>query len=249
MPRRMPTTARQRPSRIDHSRAPPRSAASCCARAASPPAQQRAFDEHWPRFGLDYTGSDRATSTRSSAAARRACSRSASATASSCVFAAQHEPAARLHRHRSACARRRPPAERAGRRRHATTSASTSHDAVEVLQHEIADGALDEVRIYFPDPWHKKRHNKRRLVQPEFVGAAGAQARARRPLAPRHRLAGLCRADVGRARRRAAACATAPARAAHVPRPGLAAGRPISRRAARNSATASGICCTTAADA
>ena len=34
---------------------------------------------------------------------------------------------------------------------------------------EIADGALDEIRIYFPDPWHKKRHNKRRLVQPEFA--------------------------------------------------------------------------------
>ena len=43
------------------------------------------------------------------------------------------------------------------------------HDAVEVLTNEIADGALDEVRIFFPDPWHKKRHNKRRLVQPEFV--------------------------------------------------------------------------------
>ena len=43
------------------------------------------------------------------------------------------------------------------------------HDAVEVLTHEIADGSLDEVRIYFPDPWHKKRHNKRRLVQPEFA--------------------------------------------------------------------------------
>jgi tRNA (guanine-N7-)-methyltransferase len=43
------------------------------------------------------------------------------------------------------------------------------HDAVEVLRHEIADAALDEVRIYFPDPWHKKRHHKRRLIQPEFV--------------------------------------------------------------------------------
>ncbi len=39
------------------------------------------------------------------------------------------------------------------------------HDALEVLQHEIACGALDEVRIYFPDPWHKKRHHKRRLVR------------------------------------------------------------------------------------
>ena len=43
------------------------------------------------------------------------------------------------------------------------------HDAVEVLEHEIADASLDEVRIYFPDPWHKKRHNKRRLVQPELA--------------------------------------------------------------------------------
>ncbi|MBP6596607.1 MAG: tRNA (guanosine(46)-N7)-methyltransferase TrmB, partial [Arenimonas sp.] len=43
------------------------------------------------------------------------------------------------------------------------------HDAVDVLQQEIAPASLAEVRIYFPDPWHKKRHNKRRLVQPEFV--------------------------------------------------------------------------------
>lgn len=43
------------------------------------------------------------------------------------------------------------------------------HDAVEVLQHAIADASLSELRIYFPDPWHKLRHNKRRLVQPKFV--------------------------------------------------------------------------------
>src|SRR3546814_13209052 len=43
------------------------------------------------------------------------------------------------------------------------------HDAVEVLEHEVADGAPDEIRIYFPDPWHKKRHNKRRLLQPAFA--------------------------------------------------------------------------------
>jgi tRNA (guanine-N7-)-methyltransferase len=41
------------------------------------------------------------------------------------------------------------------------------HDALEVLQHEIGSGALDEVRVYFPDPWHKKRHHKRRLVRAE----------------------------------------------------------------------------------
>jgi len=42
-------------------------------------------------------------------------------------------------------------------------------DAVEVLKHWIADGSLSKVQIYFPDPWHKKRHHKRRIIQPDFV--------------------------------------------------------------------------------
>lgn len=45
------------------------------------------------------------------------------------------------------------------------------HDAVEVLNHCIADNSLDTVQLFFPDPWHKKRHHKRRIVQPEFVQA------------------------------------------------------------------------------
>lgn len=43
------------------------------------------------------------------------------------------------------------------------------HDAVEVLSHMIAPGSLAGIHIYFPDPWHKARHNKRRLVQPRLV--------------------------------------------------------------------------------
>lgn len=43
------------------------------------------------------------------------------------------------------------------------------HDAVEVLKHMIAPASLDGVHIFFPDPWHKKKHHKRRLVQPELV--------------------------------------------------------------------------------
>ena len=43
------------------------------------------------------------------------------------------------------------------------------HDAVEVLEHMIADESLDGVHLYFPDPWHKKKHHKRRLVQDEWV--------------------------------------------------------------------------------
>ena len=44
-----------------------------------------------------------------------------------------------------------------------------AHDAVEVLREQIAPDALDEVEILFPDPWPKKRHHKRRLIQGEFV--------------------------------------------------------------------------------
>lgn len=43
------------------------------------------------------------------------------------------------------------------------------HDAVEVLRDCIADASLGTVQIFFPDPWHKKRHHKRRLIQPLFV--------------------------------------------------------------------------------
>ncbi|MED5621225.1 tRNA (guanosine(46)-N7)-methyltransferase TrmB [Ideonella sp. BN130291] len=45
------------------------------------------------------------------------------------------------------------------------------HDAVEVLDKMIAPQSLAGVHIFFPDPWHKKKHNKRRLVQPGFVAA------------------------------------------------------------------------------
>jgi tRNA (guanine-N7-)-methyltransferase len=44
-----------------------------------------------------------------------------------------------------------------------------AHDAVEVLQQQIPPASLDEVQLLFPDPWPKKRHHKRRIVQPEFA--------------------------------------------------------------------------------
>ncbi|HNQ03945.1 MAG TPA: tRNA (guanosine(46)-N7)-methyltransferase TrmB [Thiobacillaceae bacterium] len=43
------------------------------------------------------------------------------------------------------------------------------HDAVDVLQYMLADASLEGVHIFFPDPWPKKRHHKRRLIQPAFV--------------------------------------------------------------------------------
>jgi tRNA (guanine-N7-)-methyltransferase len=43
------------------------------------------------------------------------------------------------------------------------------HDAVEVLEHMIGKDSVDGIHIYFADPWHKKRHHKRRLIQEQFV--------------------------------------------------------------------------------
>ena len=44
-----------------------------------------------------------------------------------------------------------------------------AHDAVEVLEHMLPEGSLAGVHVFFPDPWHKLRHNKRRLIQPPLV--------------------------------------------------------------------------------
>jgi tRNA (guanine-N7-)-methyltransferase len=47
------------------------------------------------------------------------------------------------------------------------------HDVVEVLQQMLPSGCLDGVHIFFPDPWPKARHHKRRLIQPEFIALLG----------------------------------------------------------------------------
>lgn len=52
------------------------------------------------------------------------------------------------------------------------------HDAVEVLNQMIADGSLDGVHIFFPDPWHKKRHHKRRLIQAPFIDLLSRKLKA-----------------------------------------------------------------------
>jgi tRNA (guanine-N7-)-methyltransferase len=50
-------------------------------------------------------------------------------------------------------------------------------DAVDVLRDRIADQSFDEVLVFFPDPWHKKRHHKRRLIEPAFVSLVAARLR------------------------------------------------------------------------
>jgi tRNA (guanine-N7-)-methyltransferase len=51
-------------------------------------------------------------------------------------------------------------------------------DAVEVLRERIADASFDEVLVFFPDPWHKKRHHKRRLIDATFAALLATKLRA-----------------------------------------------------------------------
>ena len=131
------------------------------------PAQQRAFDEQWPRFGLDYTGTPRDFDAAFGRNAPRVLE-IGFGNGEALRYAAARDPdrdliGIEVH------------APGVGRLLNALAADDARnvrlyhHDAVEVLQHEIADASLDEVRIYFPDPWHKKRHNKRRLVNPAFA--------------------------------------------------------------------------------
>jgi tRNA (guanine-N7-)-methyltransferase len=128
------------------------------------PAQQRAFEETWPRFGLDYIAQPRDFDATFNRTAKRVLE-IGFGNGEALRHAAQHDPARdyigiEVH------------APGVGRLLNALADDDAPnvrlyhHDAVEVLQHEVADASLDEIRIYFPDPWHKKRHNKRRLVSP-----------------------------------------------------------------------------------
>lgn len=52
------------------------------------------------------------------------------------------------------------------------------HDAVEVVRNMIAAGSLDGIHLFFPDPWPKKRHHKRRLIQAQFVAMLASRLRS-----------------------------------------------------------------------
>jgi tRNA (guanine-N7-)-methyltransferase len=52
------------------------------------------------------------------------------------------------------------------------------HDAVEVLEHMVPPAGLAGAHVFFPDPWHKKRHNKRRLIQPPLVSLLASRLKA-----------------------------------------------------------------------
>ena len=49
------------------------------------------------------------------------------------------------------------------------------HDAVEVIDNMLPEASIDGVHIFFPDPWHKKKHNKRRLIQSPLIAKLAAR--------------------------------------------------------------------------
>ena len=130
-------------------------------------AQKRAFDLHWPTLGLDYLGAPRDFDAVFGRTAPRVLE-IGFGNGEQLLFAAEREADRDfigVEVHGPGVGRLLNGAAAAGLR----NLRVYQHDAVEVLQHEVAPASLDEVRIYFPDPWHKKRHHKRRLVQPGFV--------------------------------------------------------------------------------
>ncbi len=131
------------------------------------PGQQRAFDDNWQRWGLEHAQGKLDFEVAFGRAGRRVLE-IGFGMGQSLVTMAAAEPDSNfvgIEVHRPGV----------GRLLHSMAEQEVHnirvycHDAVEVLQDCIDDASLDVVQIFFPDPWHKKRHNKRRLIQPVFV--------------------------------------------------------------------------------
>jgi tRNA (guanine-N7-)-methyltransferase len=131
------------------------------------PAQQRAFDDYWSRFGIDYAGAPQDLDALFGRHAARVLE-IGFGNGEALAWASEHDPARDfigVEVHGPGVGR----LMNALAARDARNVRVYRHDVVEVLAHDIPPGALGEVRIWFPDPWPKLRHHKRRLIQPEFV--------------------------------------------------------------------------------
>jgi tRNA (guanine-N7-)-methyltransferase len=139
------------------------------------PGQERALNEHWPAYGVDL-GADPLD--LEAAFGRRAarCLEIGFGVGEVIGSLAENNPHIDylgIEVHRPGVGRLLLRAAQAGVR----NLRVICHDAVEVLRDKIRDGCLDEILVFFPDPWHKKRHHKRRLIDPAFVDLAIAKLR------------------------------------------------------------------------
>ncbi len=138
-------------------------------------AQRRALDELWPRYGLDFSPSSLDLDALYGRRATRVVEIGFGNGANLASLAASHPErdflGIEVH----------PPG--VGRLLLALAAASLGNvrvscrDAVEVFDAQIPSASLDEIQILFPDPWHKKRHHKRRLIQPAFAACLADRLR------------------------------------------------------------------------
>jgi tRNA (guanine-N7-)-methyltransferase len=131
------------------------------------PAQERALTEVWPSFGLDFDGRPMDLDAIFGRRAPR-CLEIGFGTGELIGALAQADPGTDylgIEVHRAGVGRLLLKA----RDEHLTNLRIVCHDAVEVLERSLADDSFDSILIFFPDPWHKKRHHKRRLIDAPFV--------------------------------------------------------------------------------
>ncbi|MBL0027806.1 MAG: tRNA (guanosine(46)-N7)-methyltransferase TrmB [Rhodanobacteraceae bacterium] len=135
--------------------------------------QKLALETQWPRYGLDYTGMQRDLAA-TFGNTRPVVLEIGFGNGEALLAAAKADPARNyigIEVHEPGVGRLLRDADAAG----LVNLRVSKHDAVEVLRHEIAADSLAEVRLYFPDPWHKKRHHKRRIMQADFVELVAAR--------------------------------------------------------------------------
>ncbi|WP_038291468.1 tRNA (guanosine(46)-N7)-methyltransferase TrmB [Zooshikella ganghwensis] len=129
--------------------------------------QQRGWDEVWPKMGLDYTP-DQIDLTQLFGREAPTIVEIGFGMGHSLLEMAKQSPENNfigIEVHRPGVGALLNEADKQG----LTNLRVFCHDAVEVLSHCIPESSLSRVQLYFPDPWHKKRHHKRRLVQPAFA--------------------------------------------------------------------------------
>lgn len=144
------------------------------------PAQERALAELWPVYGIDVSNGlidlNAAFARGTSGPAARRCLEigfGAGEVLGALALANPHVDYLGIEVHRSGVGRLLLQAEGAKLR----NLRVICHDAVEVLRHSIPDASFDEILVFFPDPWHKKRHHKRRLIDAGFVALLAARMR------------------------------------------------------------------------
>ncbi|MBC7984647.1 MAG: tRNA (guanosine(46)-N7)-methyltransferase TrmB [Candidatus Obscuribacterales bacterium] len=128
--------------------------------------QARALAELWPRYGIDYTQSALDLAAGFGRSAPCMIEIGFGAGEALLAFAQQHPDfnCLGIEVHRPGAGRLLMNAGAAGLQ----NLRVATHDAVEVMQ-QLNDATIDRIHIFFPDPWHKKRHNKRRLIQAPLV--------------------------------------------------------------------------------